>query len=160
MSIEGFPELKRRFAAISSDQATERLMGELGLLAVAEAKTIYTRQSKKTGNLGRTIRLGTVTADSANIIAGGIGGIGYARYVEFGTAPHQIRPRNKKALRWSRNQNRLTGSPRSGATDLVFATVVNHPGTRAKPYLRSGAEEALYKAGLAEAVVTAWNKAA
>jgi phage gpG-like protein len=46
----------------------------------------------------------------------------YARYVEEGTEPHRIVPRVKQALFWP------------GADHPVLA--VNHPGTRARPYLR------------------------
>ena len=50
----------------------------------------------------------------------------YARYVEEGTPPHRIQARRKKALHWK------------GARHPVFA--VNHPGTRARPYLRPALE--------------------
>ena len=46
----------------------------------------------------------------------------YARYVEEGTEPHRIEARRRRALHWP------------GAEHPVFA--VNHPGSRAKPYLR------------------------
>ena len=45
----------------------------------------------------------------------------YAQWVEFGTGPHVILPRTKKALFWP------------GADHPV--RMVNHPGTRARPYL-------------------------
>ena len=45
----------------------------------------------------------------------------YAPMVEFGTRPHIIRAKNKKALYWK------------GATHPVKQ--VNHPGSKAKPYL-------------------------
>lgn len=45
----------------------------------------------------------------------------YARWVEEGTGPHVILPRNKKALFWP------------GADHPV--RMVNHPGTRSRPYL-------------------------
>ena len=48
----------------------------------------------------------------------------YALYVEFGTAPHIIRPKNAKALHW-----------KSGGND-IFAKVVHHPGTRPQPFIR------------------------
>jgi phage gpG-like protein len=51
----------------------------------------------------------------------------YALYVEMGTRPHEIRPRNARALRW-----KDAGAPGG----YRFATVVNHPGTRARPFLR------------------------
>lgn len=49
--------------------------------------------------------------------------VSYAAYVHDGTRPHQIRPRNAKALRF------VIGGR------VVYARVVNHPGTRARPFL-------------------------
>ena len=49
--------------------------------------------------------------------------LSYAEMVHDGTRPHVIRPRRAKALRF-----------RSGGR-IVFATVVHHPGTRARPFL-------------------------
>lgn len=46
----------------------------------------------------------------------------YWKYVEYGTAPHVIRPNGKKALYWP------------GADHPVAK--VNHPGTPAYPFLR------------------------
>jgi hypothetical protein len=45
----------------------------------------------------------------------------YARFVEFGTAPHVIEPKNGRALYWP------------GAQHPVAR--VNHPGTKANPYM-------------------------
>lgn len=47
----------------------------------------------------------------------------YADMVHDGTRPHIIRPKNAKALRF-----RVGGR-------TVFAKVVRHPGTRARPFL-------------------------
>lgn len=47
----------------------------------------------------------------------------YAGYVHDGTRPHIIRPRNARALRF------VIGGR------VVFAKVVHHPGTRARPFL-------------------------
>ena len=150
--IEGLTALQKRFAAISDSRM---MLGQIALLAVKEAKEIVPR---KTGNLGRSIRLGPVSATSAQIIAGGVAGVGYARDVEFGTRAHVIVPRTKKALAWG-GDRRLSGSLRSGASATHFARRVNHPGSRAKPYLIPGAKAAVSKAGLAERIVTAWNEA-
>ncbi len=49
----------------------------------------------------------------------------YAAYVELGTRPHVIMPRNALALRWY-----------DGGGFPVFARIVHHPGTRPEPYLR------------------------
>lgn len=47
----------------------------------------------------------------------------YAAYVNDGTRPHIIRPRNARALRF------MVGG------QVVYARVVHHPGTRANPFL-------------------------
>jgi hypothetical protein len=49
----------------------------------------------------------------------------YGFHLEFGTRPHVIRPVNAKSLHW-----------KQGGRD-VFAKVVYHPGTEAKPFIRS-----------------------
>lgn len=49
--------------------------------------------------------------------------VDYATYVHDGTRPHIIRPRNAQVLRF-----RVGGQ-------VVYARVVHHPGTRARPFL-------------------------
>jgi len=45
------------------------------------------------------------------------------------TAPHIIRPKNKKALSWT--------SGKGGGGKRYFAKVVHHPGTRPQPFIRT-----------------------
>ncbi|MFF8447876.1 HK97-gp10 family putative phage morphogenesis protein [Streptomyces leeuwenhoekii] len=52
--------------------------------------------------------------------------VNYAAAVEYGTSPHVIKPTTKKALYWP------------GAAHPVAQ--VNHPGTRAQPFLRPAIE--------------------
>lgn len=52
--------------------------------------------------------------------------VNYAAAVEYGTSPHVITPKNKRALYWP------------GAAHPVAK--VNHPGTAAKPFLRPAIE--------------------
>jgi len=49
--------------------------------------------------------------------------VSYAKYVHDGTRPHIIRPRTAQALRF-----------RVG-NQIVYAKIVHHPGTRARPFL-------------------------
>lgn len=57
----------------------------------------------------------------------------YGFYVDQGTAPHIIRPKNKKALKFSVG---ATG-PRGGkTTETVIVKEVKHPGTRPQPFIR------------------------
>ena len=166
-NIDGLPELNRRLKAIAD---TRLLLGRVALQAVAYAKGTVPR---KTGNLGRTIRVGTVTPTSAQVLAGGQLGVGYARVVEFGSRAHDIYPRRKKALFFATSPNvgnvRLSGSVRSrfrGATaeqraaaGVVFARHVRHPGTKPNPFLRPAAERAV-KERAPGIIIEAWNAAA
>ena len=61
--------------------------------------------------------------------------VDYARYVNDGTRPHIIRPKNAKALRF-----RVGGQ-------IVYAKVVHHPGTRANPFLDRALREVTRPAG-------------
>jgi hypothetical protein len=61
-------------------------------------------------------------------------------------------------LAWG-GSRRLSGNLRSGAKATNFARRVNHPGTKAKPYLRPAAEEVVRENGI-DLIVRAWNDAA
>lgn len=56
----------------------------------------------------------------------------HALFVNLGTRPHKIRPKNKKALRWV-----------GGGGRFVFAGEVNHPGYRGDAYVFRAAAEAV-----------------
>jgi hypothetical protein len=59
----------------------------------------------------------------------------HAVFVEDDTRPHEIRPRNARMLRWEQGG------------EVRFARVVQHPGTRGKPFMGPAAikaEAALY----------------
>lgn len=55
----------------------------------------------------------------------------HARFVHWGTRQHDIRPKNKRALRWA------------SGNGFVFARVVHHPGYRGDPYLLAAADDAI-----------------
>lgn len=153
--MSGERQLDNRLKAIGG--TNKAILTRLGLRAVFHSKALVPR---KTGNLGRTIRVAGMTATSVRVEAGGTNKVGYAAFVEFGTKPHDIVPRNKKVLRFATGGNaRLSGSPRSGAP-AVFTKRVRHPGTKAHPYLVPGSQKALRDEGLKDQIVTAWNRAA
>lgn len=148
--------LTPRLRALGSPEMRRSILARVGMLAVREAKALVPR---KTGNLDRSIRLGPHDDKRALILAGGIREVGYAAAVEFGTKAHVILPRRAKVLAWGGNR-RLSGTLRSGSKPEFFAMRVNHPGSRAKPYLVPGARAALRKAGIRDGIVKAWNDAA
>jgi hypothetical protein len=154
--IRGADNLRARLDALSASGNRLGMMRMLGAAAVEEAGTLV---PKRTGNLARTIRVGTVTPTSAQVVAGGTAQVGYAAAVEYGSRPHVIVPVRRKALAWG-GPRRLSGTLRAGGKPEFFAKRVNHPGTRAKPYLVPGARRALERGGLKDAVIRTWNEAA
>jgi hypothetical protein len=62
-----------------------------------------------------------------------------AHLEEFGTDPHTIKPKRSKVLVWSPWG---VGSARAGSfsQETHFATVVEHPGAKANPFLRPALE--------------------
>ena len=129
------------------------LMRNLALASIREQKILVPR---KTGNLGRSITLGSVTPTRAETVARA----SYAAYVERGTRAHEIRPKTKKVLRWAADgSGRLTGAARTGGK-VRFAKRVQHPGTKAQPFMLPGAKKAVEGVGLKSIVVSAWNDAA
>jgi hypothetical protein len=46
----------------------------------------------------------------------------HARFVHWGTKPHEIKPKNKKSLRWA------------GPAGFIFAKHVDHPGYKGDPW--------------------------
>jgi hypothetical protein len=148
--LKGYDELVARIHAIADNR---KVMGIVASLAAGEAKKLAPVQ---TGNLRRTIRVGTVTEDSAEIIAGA----NYAQFVELGTRGGTIiRPVRAKVLAWG-GPRRLSGSLRKGAKATNFAMRVRRGATRAQPFLLPGARAAVQKSGFIEGLVKAWNEAA
>jgi hypothetical protein len=64
----------------------------------------------------------------------------HALFVNFGTKPHKIHPKNKKALRWA------------GGGAFHFAKFVSHPGYRGDNYMQAAADAAVVQFA---AIVTA-----
>lgn len=112
------PELDRQVIAIG-----RRKMAAWQRRGAAQARQDV---PVKTGNLGRQVREGRIGVRGPRTVTGSIEDhADYALYVHEGTRPHVIRPKNGKALRFNVG----------GRT--VFAKVVHHPGTGARPFLRN-----------------------
>ncbi len=159
MRVEGDEALVARLKAV---QRTPKIMlGRLALKAVAEQKRLVPR---KTGNLGRTIHLGRVTERYAETVADAK----YAAAVEYGTRDHDITAKKGKALRFANTKGgartTLGGRVRAGSMRklgqgaFVFRQKVHHPGTKAQPFMRPGAEKAIQSGGV-DTIIAAWNKA-
>lgn len=149
--ISGSRELQSRLRSMGELKPT---LTRIGLVSVAEAKRLVPR---RTGNLGRTIRVGEVTSDHVDVVAGGRLSVGYAAAVEFGTRAHTIVPRKAKVLAWG-GPRTLGGRLKSGGKPQFFAKRVHHPGSRAKPYLIPGLHEGVR--AITGFIIDAWNRGA
>lgn len=66
-----------------------------------------------------------------------ISAVDYIIYVVFGTKPHVIRPKNKKALAFEvGKKERLGRKEGPGKANIVITKKVMHPGTRPNPFVQ------------------------
>jgi len=91
-------------------------------------------------DMGRLRNSITTKITGNKIILGA--GTKYAPYVEFGTAPHEIKPKTKKALAFEytpaiggRKERLKAGIPKSKAGKMIVKKVM-HPGTEPQPFIR------------------------
>lgn len=152
MSLEGGDALIRRLHAVGDGR---QFLGRTGLLSVRYAKDLVHR---RTGNLGRTIRLGTVTDDYAEVKAGGQNRVGYAAAEEMGRRAIVIVPRNARVLAWG-GKRTLSGRQSAGGRPTHFAMRVQQPARKGHPFLRPGVLKAVRDKG-ADIIVELWNRAA
>lgn len=112
-------------------QSVSKAMEEGVMLAgemVADYAKAHHRFIGRTGALESSIRTLFQPPMTVIVQAGG-GGAGYGAYVHGGTKAHVIRAKNKKLLRWP--------SPAGG---FFSKREVNHPGTKADPFLFNALE--------------------
>ncbi len=96
----------------------KNFMFKVGAEVVNDSKAIA---PFKTGNLKKDIQV--FKADQTSVTIGNSKLAPYAKFVHFGTKPHMIKVKKAKALA---NKN-----------GKVFGKKVNHPGTKANPYLKN-----------------------
>lgn len=111
VKVDKRPVLKFQWQAAASEWAgrVEPLVEE----ALRAAAPVRTGELRKSVRGERAVGSASATLTFA--------AVDYARFVIDGTAPHEIRPRNKKALFWP------------GAEHPVG--LVHHPGTRANDFV-------------------------
>lgn len=122
-------------------KAKDRIIAAMSEIAYDATKAGAGRH-KKTGNLensvyNRAIPNGREVGHDGEFLRRSYRGDGvgkdYSLFVLFGTRPHEIKPKRKKALRWTQNGN------------FVFSKFVKHPGYIGDNYLYQAADEAASK---------------
>lgn len=157
LNVSGDEALVRRLAAVGDVRRTNRAILTRWRIRTTQLAKVNVAPHKRTGTLQRSIGPGELSDTRATVRATAA----HAGYLEFGTRPHVIRPRNRRVLAWSDQPGatRLSGSMRTGFRPNVFARLVNHPGTAASPFLAPAARQALSEID-AEPIIEAWNGAA
>jgi len=86
----------------------------------------------RTGNLQRSITWYMPSENSARIIAQA----DYARFVEFGTKPHAVLPKRRKALKIPTPEG------------YIFRKKVNHPGSKPYPFFFANLQDRAKKVAI------------
>lgn len=111
----------------------KKFLFRVGSEIANEAKTIA---PYKTGNLKKDIKV--ISYSHKKVVVGNTKLAPYAKFVYFGTKPHMIKVKKARAL-----ANKKSG--------VVFGKKVNHPGTKANPYLKNAFDNYVKSGGLARA---------
>ncbi|TXG76783.1 hypothetical protein E6Q11_04075 [Candidatus Dojkabacteria bacterium] len=120
VEINGMNELLHDVARAGGD-AKPLVKAALANSATTIQRNVRERAPHRTGTLQRSV-LFTVDYPTAKVSVQEK----YGSYIEDGTRPHDIVPKNKKALFWK------------GAYSPYKR--VHHPGTKAKPFFKPGVE--------------------
>lgn len=106
-----------------NDGPVGRELDRMSLIVLNRSRTLVgVRTGRLLASLHREDGIGGL-GPYVDVVAGAPGITNYLGYHMFGTPPHVIRPRRRKALRFISHGR------------LVYATSVNHPGNRANPFL-------------------------
>jgi len=104
-------------------------MRQIIRLVAADART---NAPVDTGRMAQAIKEDPIVSEGPFRVIGGVTSHApYSVFVHQGTAPHVIRPRNASALRF-----KVGGQ-------TIFASSVNHPGTRPRPFLTNAVARVL-----------------
>ena len=147
VTIVGREEILARFRSLASrvpNVVRARMLLEMSKTAefIRAEKLSGQLVKNRTGTLRRSIHPDAEASGST--ITGIVGtNVEYAKYLERGTAAHEITPKSAKVLAFKKGG------------EMVFARHVNHPGIQARRFLAGSIEErtSAIVAGLRESVL-------
>lgn len=128
LQIRGLEQIERALNELPVKLAQNVLRGALRAAAKPIAAAAFAQAPVLTGELASSVRVSSRIRNGipwASVKAGGKNGVFWARWVEEGTAPHEIVPKDAKTLH-------IGG---------INARLVNHPGAIARRFLTRAAEE-------------------
>jgi hypothetical protein len=130
--IEGLDAVRATFARLVPEVQKQALHGLAQVAFDSAQRQVDTHT--QTGALARSLKLSS-DGEGGWIIGHDQQHAPHAPFVHWGTRAHDIRPKDKKVLRWPSGQG--------GNTGFVFARFVHHPGYEGDPWLVHAAEDAV-----------------
>lgn len=134
--VDGISQAVTQLRAIP-EHLKEAVIGDMAQLAFEKMQAGAGRHRGRTGFLfksiyKRPIKDGQEVGHDPDLLTvDWRGGTNRAVFVLFGTRPHKILPKNRKALRWAHGN------------DFIFAKSVKHPGYIGDDYMTAAAQEAI-----------------
>ena len=132
VNVQGLEQVRAQFQRLVPEVRDQVLKGLAQVAFDAAQQQVDTHT--QTGALARSLQLRKVD-DAAWSIGHNQQTAPHALFVHWGTRPHTIRPRDKKALRWPSGQG--------AGTRFLFAQFVRHPGYEGDPWLVKAADNAV-----------------
>lgn len=132
LNIDGLAPVREQFARLIPE-TQERVLKGMAQVAFDTAQRQADTHTQ-TGALARSLFL-KKTGEAAWAVGHDLQHAPHALFVHWGSRPHEIRPREKRVLRWP--------SGRGGGTHFAFARLVHHPGYEGDAWLVKAADEAV-----------------
>jgi hypothetical protein len=132
LNVQGIEAIRATFSRLVPEAQDQVLRG-LAQVAFDTAQ-VQVDTHTQTGAMARSLRL-RPQGDSGWIIDHDTQHAPHSVWLHWGTRPHIIRPKKRKALRWPSGQGDATG--------FAFAKWVKHPGYEGDPWLVKAADEAV-----------------
>jgi hypothetical protein len=133
IDLTGFRRLRDETVRDLGRGLTDAVRGGLDAGA-AYARRTHAHQ-RQTGRLtGSELHARIDSSDARGAMGALVNDTPYAKFVEYGTRPHRIYPKNGRYLKFNAGTPSVHGFDLSSET--VFARFVNHPGTKPLPFMR------------------------
>jgi HK97 gp10 family phage protein len=119
LHLKGFDDLAKFFADFPEKMAANVLRGSMRAAAKPVLDEARNTVAKRSGALAKSLRIST--RRRGNVVSATLKtDIFYSRFVEYGAAAHEIKPKNRISLFFAG----------------ISRAVVQHPGVKPKPFMR------------------------
>lgn len=133
LTITGQEELNQRLQKVAEAEWFDAFLRDLAQETFNDVEQRVARHSKS-GVLERSLGSGAIRESDRTFVVKSDGQIApYNIFLHWGSRPHEIRPKDRKALRW------VSGNK------FVFAKFTKHPGYSGDPFMVNATQAVLSK---------------